>query len=139
MPLASPPKQSSERIRRAYEARIAEPTFTATPKQVELVEAVLGGGNLYVAMGGGIRGTKTWGTLSTLILLCRIYPGSRWAVVRKDLPTLRRNTVPSLNKLRNLAAGFLGELKQDTWTYTCSNGSAILLFPESFSGDTDLD
>jgi hypothetical protein len=97
------------------------------------METVLSGQYLYLAMGGGIRGTKTWGTVSTLILLCRMFPGSRWAIVRKDLPTLRRNTIPSINKLKYLCEGFVGDLNQSTWSYTCTNGSEILLFPESIA------
>jgi hypothetical protein len=120
-------------------AKMAEPTFTATPKQSQFITDVLSGKWLYMAMGGGIRGTKTWSTISTLIILCRIFPRSRWAIVRKDLPTLRRNTVPSINKLRGTCEGFLGELNQSTWSYACVNGSEILIFPESFQQDPDLE
>lgn len=131
--------RTSEHIRKAYEAKMREPSFTATPKQEVFAEAVFSGKYLYLALGGGIRGTKTWGTLAIIFLLCRIYPGSRWAVVRKDLPTLRRNTLPSIAKLRMTAAGFVGDINQSTWSYLCSNGSEILLFPESFQTDPDLD
>lgn len=131
-------RAARQRLRKRLEEPL-KPSFESTDKQATFTEAVFSGEYLYLAMGGGIRGTKTWGTLSVLILLCRIFPGSRWAVVRKDLPTLRRNTVPSINKMRLLVEGFVGELKQDTWTYTCSNGSEILLFPESFSTDPELD
>lgn len=91
-----------------------------------------------IGFGGGIRGTKTWGTLSALIALCRIFPGSRWAVVRKDLPTLRRNTLPSFGKLRALAGGFVGPVVQGTWASTCTNGSQLIWFPESLQEDPDL-
>lgn len=132
-------KQASEQVRQAYAAKLREPTFTATSKQSTYAEALFSGKYLYLALGGGIRGTKTWATLAMVFLLCRIYPGSRWAVVRKDLPTLRRNTVPSISKLRMTAAGFVGELNQSTWTYTCANDSEIILFPESIATDPDLD
>jgi hypothetical protein len=109
---------------------IDEGSFIPTPKQMEYQEAVFSGEFLYLALGGGIRGTKTWATLSTLLLLCKEYPGSRWAVVRKDLPTLRKNTIPSFKKLLLLWGDFVGPLKQDLWTWTCQNGSEIILFPE---------
>ena len=131
--------KTSEHIRKAYEAKMREPSFTATPKQEVFAEAVFSGKYLYLALGGGIRGTKTWGTLAIIFLLCRIYPGSRWAIVRKDLPTLRRNTLPSIAKLRLTAAGFVGDINQSTWSYMCSNGSEMLLFPESIRTDPDLD
>lgn len=111
----------------------------AYPKQAQFLEAVLSGNYSLLALGGGIRGTKTFTVLITLLILCRIYPGSRWAIVRKDLPTLRRNTIPSIDKIKLMVGGFLGDLKQDTWTYTCSNGSQIILFPESFVTDKELD
>lgn len=92
-----------------------------------------------MGIGGGIRGTKTFSCLSALILLCRIYPRSRWAVVRKDLPTLRRNVIPSMNKLIEMSGGFVGNLNMSDWTYTCTNGSQILLFPEQFIQDPELE
>lgn len=115
------------------------PTFTATPKQVELVNAACSGEYLYIAMGGGIRGTKTFGTLSLLILLCKLFPRSRWAVVRKDLPTLRRNTIPSFYKLNAMMGGFMSRVNQGTWTSTAQNGSEIIFFPESIQTDPDLE
>jgi len=117
---------------------IDEGSFIPTPKQEEFQEAVFSGEYLYLALGGGIRGTKTWATLSTLLLLCREYPGSRWAVVRKDLPTLRKNTIPSFKKMLLLWGDFVGPLKQDLWTWTCQNGSEIILFPESLATDPEL-
>lgn len=91
-----------------------------------------------IGFGGGIRGTKTFGSLSVLIALCRIFPRSRWAVVRKDLPRLRQNTLPSFEKLRALAGEFVGPVNQGTWTATCANGSQIIFFAESLDVDPDL-
>lgn len=115
-------------------------TFEATDVQVELFRRATDGKSLYIGFGGGIRGTKTFGCLSLLLTLCRVFPGSRWAVVRKDLPTLRRNTLPSFNKLRREHfPDFAGEVNQSEWTATCSNGSQILFFPESADTDPELD
>lgn len=114
------------------------PSFKATPVQERLIDTLTDGRYRIVGFGGGIRGTKTWGSLAAIILLCRVYPRSRWAVVRKDLPTLRRNTIPSFNKLRDLAGTFVGEVNQTTWTATCSNGSEIIFFSESLDTDPDL-
>lgn len=113
-------------------------TLTFTPVQDKLAEHVFDGRYRIIGFGGAIRGTKTWGCLAVLISLCRIYPGSRWAVVRTDLPTLRRNTIPSFNKLRETCDGFVGEINQSNWTATCTNGSQIVFFPESLDVDPDL-
>lgn len=118
----------------------ADVTFEATDVQVRLFQAAQTPGTLYIGFGGGIRGTKTFGCLGLLLTLCRVFPGSRWAVVRKDLPTLRRNTLPSYNKLRaEHFPGFAGEVNQSDWTATCRNGSQILFFPESIETDPELD
>jgi hypothetical protein len=122
---------------KAMKAKVA--SFSATPLQVKWIEAILSGKYKFLGIGGGIRGTKTFACLSAIIILCRIYPRSRWAVVRKDLPTLRRNVVPSMNKLLIMSGGFVGELNQSVWTYTCANGSEIILFPEQFIQDPELE
>lgn len=113
--------------------------FRALPVQERLFNTVRSGEYRIVGFGGGIRGTKTWGSLALLITLCRIFPRSRWAVVRKDLPRLRQNTIPSFNKLRELFGGFVGAVNQSNWTATCANGSEIIFFPESIQEDPDLD
>lgn len=112
--------------------------FKATEVQQQLMETLTDGRFRIVGFGGGIRGTKTWGSLAAVITLCRIFPRSRWAVVRKDLPRLRQNTLPSFEKLRAQAGGFVGPVNQSTWTATCSNGSQIIFFSESLDVDPDL-
>lgn len=106
------------------------------PKQVHLINRVMEGVKRYICYGGGIRSGKTWGGLGAIILLAKRYPQSRWFIVRRDLPTLRRNTIPSFNKLR--PRGFVGEINQSTWTATCTNGSEIVFFPESFKEDPEM-
>lgn len=102
------------------------------------MDALTDGSYRIVGFGGGIRGTKTWGSLAAIITLCRMFPRSRWAVVRRDLPRLRQNTLPSFEKLRALAGGFVGPVNQSTWTSTCQNGSQIIFFAESLDVDPDL-
>lgn len=113
--------------------------FAATQAQQDLMDAVLSGQYRYLALGGGIRGGKTFGVLGIALTLCRIFPGSRWAVVRKDLPTMRRNVLPSFSKLRTLSGDFCGPVRQDTWTATCTNSSVLIFFPESLDVDPDLE
>ncbi len=108
-----------------------------TPKQRTFAEAVFSGRYSYLLFGGAIRGGKTLAVLALLWVLCKIYPGSRWAIVRKDLPTLRRNTIPTFNKFA--PRPFVGQINQGTWTARCANGSEIVFFPESVDRDPDLD
>lgn len=114
-------------------------SFTALPVQDQLFDTMRDGRFRIIGFGGGIRGTKTWGTLAAIVALCKLFPRSRWAVVRKSLPDLRRNTIPSFNKLRETLGSFVGEINQSDWTATCANGSQILFFPESLDTDPDLD
>lgn len=112
------------------------PFFTTRdhPKQVAYAEAVFSGQYRYLLAGGAIAGGKTAITLNIGFVLCRLFPGSRLVIVRKDLPTLRRTTIPSFNQLK---PNFVGSLNQTDWTATCRNGSQIIFFPESMSEDPD--
>lgn len=114
----------------------SEPFFTATPAQERFFEAVFSGKYRFLAYGGGIRSGKSYAAYMLAQTLARIFPGSRWAIVRKDLPTIRRNVLPAFEKVR--VPSFTGELNQQAWTYPCANGSAILLFTESYSEDREL-
>ena len=107
-----------------------------TDKGAEYIRAMMGGEYRYLAIGGAVGGVKSFTTLSALICLCKFFPGSRWAVVRKDLPTLKRNTIPSIEKMR--PTNFMAELNRSDWIYRCANGSELLLFSESLDVDPDL-
>ena len=113
-------------------------TFTATPVQQRLVNTLTDGHSRLIGFGGGIRGTKTWGSLAALISLCRVFPGSRWAVIRKDLQRLRDTTLPSFEKLRTLTGGFVGPVNQQRWEAECRNGSVILFRGENIDKDPEL-
>lgn len=108
-----------------------------TPKQAEFAEAVFSGRYNYLLYGGAIRGGKTVAVLALIIVLCRVYPGSRWAVVRRDLPSLKRNVVPTFERLK--PRPFVGDINRTDWNVKCANGSEILFFPESIKDDPDLD
>lgn len=110
--------------------------FETTPSQGKFFAAALSGDYTFLAYGGGIRSGKSAATIMLLQLLCRIYPGSRWAIVRKDLPTIRRNVLPTFEKFR--IRGFMGPLNMVDWSYTANNGSKIILFPESIAEDPEL-
>jgi hypothetical protein len=112
------------------------PFFEATPAQDRFFEAALSGQYRFLAYGGGIRSGKTAMSLILAQLLCRVYPGSRWAIVRKDLPTLRRNVLPAFSKFR--IPGFMGEVNYANWTATATNGSQLVFFTESISEDPEL-
>ncbi|KPL08938.1 hypothetical protein AMJ85_07490, partial [candidate division BRC1 bacterium SM23_51] len=106
-----------------------------TPKQSEFAKAVFSGQYTRLLFGGAIRGGKTWCMLLLILALCRIYRGSRWAVVRKDLPTIKRNTLPSFERVK--PEGFCGEVNRTDWFVDCNNGSRIIFFPETADRDPE--
>ena len=116
--------------------------FDASKKQTEFLEKVLDQHSELIMFGGAIRGGKTFAGLGGLILLCKMYPMSRWAVVRKDYPTIRRNIYPPFRKIvpeSFCKGGTLARaLNHQSHTVTFNNGSEIIFFPESYNDDKEL-
>ena len=52
----------------------------------------------FFGYGGAVRGGKTSVTLFLLILLSHKYPNSRWHTIRDTLPSLKKTTIPSIEK-----------------------------------------
>lgn len=107
--------------------------FREWPKQQQASQLVLGGLIRFLLFGGAIGGGKTLWLMNCMQALARIFARSRWAIVRADLPRLKRTTIPSFERVR--ATNFVGELNRSDWTYYCANGSEIILFPESLKHD----
>lgn len=110
--------------------------FEPFPQQMRFIEAAFDDTTKYCLYGGGIRGGKTFGGLGTFILLCKAYPYSRWAIVRRSLPDLKRNTIPSFNKI--VPTNFVKSYNQDTQTVTFTNGSQLIFFAENYDDDKEL-
>jgi hypothetical protein len=113
-----------------------EVLFDPFSKQIEFLEAVFSKKYTTIMYGGSIRGGKTFAGIGALLMLCKMYPKSRWAIVRDSLQTLKRNTLPSFNKI--CPDGFKKSYNQDTQTVTFQNGSQILFFSENYDDDKEL-
>ena len=88
----------------------------------------------FILFGGAIRGGKSvWG-LSSLLVMCQIFPNSRWCVMRESMEKIRTTTIPSFRKLEPS-----GVIKQSPYEYTHPNGSVILFKSENYAQDKDLD
>ena len=115
--------------------------FQGFPKQEEFIQAALSGDYSFILYGGAVRGGKSFALLALFIILCRIFPGSRWAIIRKNLPTIEQNVYPVWRKIR--PTNFLVDPNHDphgrTHISTFKNGSQIIFFPESHSSDKDKD
>jgi hypothetical protein len=115
----------------------ARNVLTPFPEQEKFVNAVLSLDYHFMGYGGAVRGGKTLALVITFSFLCKMFPGSRWAIIRKDLPRLRRNTVPTIDRFA--PQPFFGRLHKDTWSYRCANGSELLIMGEQLDRDPDLD
>jgi len=105
-----------------------------TPKQSEAMESLASGDFNFIMYGGAIRGGKTvWG-LSAFLILCQIYPGSRWCIIREDMEKIRTTTIPSFKKIQPS-----GRLRQSPYEYTHPNGSVIIFKSENYAQDKEMD
>lgn len=110
-----------------------------TVKQTKAFDAVLSGKNRVVCFGGAIRGGKTYWLLTTFSYLALQYPKSRWVIVRRSLPDLKRNTFPSMQTILDGGVGkYVVDWKHDTNTIIFNNGSEIMFMAESYAEDKDL-
>ncbi len=110
--------------------------FEPFAQQLQFLEAVFGGHYRLILYGGSIRSGKTFAGLAGLILLSIAYPGSRWAVVRKDLQTIKKNTLPSWDKIKPI--NFIKSHNHETQTVTFQNGSQIIFFGENYDKDKEF-
>jgi len=79
------------------------------------------------------EGGKTFWGLSALLIMCQVFPKSRWCVIREDLEKIRITTIPSFQKLNAS-----GRLQQNPYQYTHPNGSVIMFKGENYDNDKEL-
>lgn len=87
----------------------------------------------FILFGGAMGGGKTFWGLSALLIMCKIFPKSRWCVVREDMEKIRSTTIPSFRKLNPP-----GRLFESPFHYVHPNGSEILFKGENYNNDKDL-
>lgn len=117
--------------------------LTANPKQAEYFIQSLAAAqhaNSYKSLnyGGAIRGGKTFVTLSILLRLSHIFPGSRAHVIRQDMPSLQATTIPSFEKL--IYGSSKWKFNRDKSNYFAYNqeDSKIFFKGENIQRDPDL-
>lgn len=106
-----------------------------------VIEAAFGDNPFrYLFYGGAIRGGKTYACLVSLVMLCKLFPGSKWFVIRKSFASMQETTLPTMNKI-------LGKGARVKWNRDKSNyyveflktGSRIFFAGEDFARDPKLD
>lgn len=114
-------------------------SFTLTERQTKAYDLALSGEKRVIVFGGAIRGGKTWWLLITLSSLALTYPRSRWVIIRKSLPDLKRTTFPSFQSILNDGMDkYVKSWNHETNTVTFINDSQLLFMAESFDDDKDL-
>lgn len=86
---------------------------------------------------GDIRSGKTIICLITLVIFCRIFPGSRWAVIRESRPKLVKTTLPTFFKYC-CPPSFILDFNKAELIVTFKNKSQILFLSENIDHDPEL-
>jgi hypothetical protein len=102
-------------------------------KQNEAMNAIASEKYSFILYGGAMGGGKTFWGLSALLIMCEIFPKSRWCVVREDMEKIRTTTIPSFKKLNPS-----GKLRESPYEYTHPNRSVILFKGENYDNDKEL-
>ena len=92
-----------------------------TPKQSLAFNTVLSGNASVIVFGGAIRGGKTFWLIITFFYLALQYPKSRWVIIRRTLPDLKKTTFPSFNAV--LDKGF--REKVQGWNGDIAGGGGV--------------
>jgi hypothetical protein len=93
----------------------------------------------YLFYGGAIRGGKTFACLICLIMFCRMFPGSKWYVIRKDFTRLQETTLPSMLKiLRKSPHWRWNRDRSNYYVEYMPTGSKIFFAGEDFVRDPKL-
>ena len=110
-----------------------------TPRQSEAFYQAIDGSHRVVVFGGAIRGGKTYWLLLTITYLALQYARSRWVVIRKSLPDLKRTTFPSFASILADGVGdYVSSWNRETNVVKFANGSELIFMSESYEDDKDL-
>lgn len=111
--------------------------ITPTPKQREASKTAFE--NNITLFGGAVRGGKTYWLILLLWSYAKMYPKSRWAIIRKTEPDLDKTTLVTFNKLLNEGLSIdVDNVNGKTKTVTLINGSQIIFMAESYHSDKEL-
>lgn len=91
----------------------------------------------YFMYGGAVSGGKSIISMAILVMLCEIYPNSRWHIIRKASTDLDRTVKETMREILGDAEVPLKRSRSDEY-YLFKNGSRIYLMAESFNADKDL-
>lgn len=101
------------------------------------MEAVFSGNYSFLCFGGAMGGGKSYVCLATIIVLARIFPKSKWCVIRESIPTLKKTTLETFKKI--MPTNYLSSYNQQDNIAHLKNGSQIMFMAEDYANDKDFD
>jgi hypothetical protein len=112
--------------------------LVATKKQQKIIDAALSARFTRILVGGAVAGAKTVGCLMVIFILCRIFPGIRVCIVRKDRPTMLKTVVKSFWKFAPQPFFNPRNFNKQELLIRARNGSEVQFIAENFKQDKVL-
>ena len=108
-------------------------TFQGRPTQEELFNTIILSaqgklGYRFINSGGAIRGGKSFTNVLALLLLCKMYPFSKWSIHRKDLTILESTTIETISKIVQGQKNWHWSRKPGNYHLTYKPNESRLLF-----------
>jgi hypothetical protein len=108
-------------------------------KQKEFVKALKNPKLRYLLYGGGMSGGKSILQVGIIHRLACEYPGTKYAIIRKNFTILKRTSVPTYEKILEINEHTdMAKQNQTDYTAKYSNGSKILFIEADTSKDPRL-
>lgn len=113
------------------------------PKQKQLLETIISAAYgttpiREIAYGGGAGGGKTIGVLGAHVLLCKLFPNSRWYIFRESFAAHKTKTIPSMEKIINGLNTWRWNRESSNYFAEFENGSRIGFVGENIKEDPGL-
>jgi hypothetical protein len=113
--------------------------ITPTPKQIEAKGIACQHDKNIILYGGAIRGGKSFWLCLMMHSLAMKHEGSKWVMIRKSLPTLKKTLIPSFFKLYHMGINhYIEKFNNQDYIVYYKNGSQILFMAESYDTDKEL-
>lgn len=111
-----------------------------TRKQYEATMLLADPNVSFILYGGAIRGAKTYWLALIFAELAKLYPNSRWAIMRADRPKITNNLLPTVSHAYSQPEirDHIAKVNKSDYTFTFKNGSVVMLYSESYTSDKDM-
>lgn len=112
--------------------------YRALAEKIEELEVKVKNNDKFFFAGGAIRGGKTIMCLAILCILCKLYPRSRWHIIRKSNKNLQSTVLKSLEALLANTEGLYWKRSDKEYFVQFKNGSRIYMTSEAYDRDKQL-